>query len=104
MGIAPAAVAGYEREAATHYEVGLAVLSGEADTGLASGSVARMLGLEFIKVVQERFDLVTTKDTYFSPGVQTILEALRDAEFRKRVANLGHYDFRDAGKILYAAP
>ena len=38
LGIAPAAVEGYGREAATHYEVGLAVLSGEADTGLASGS------------------------------------------------------------------
>ena len=97
-------VAGYGREAATHYEVGLAVLSGEADTGLASGSVARMLGLEFIQVVQERFDLVTTKDAYFGPGVQAILEALRDADFRRRVANLGHYDFRDAGRILYAAP
>ena len=95
---------GYGREAATHYEVGLAVLSGEADTGLASGSVARMLGLDFIQVVQERFDMVTTKDTYFGPGVQAILEALRDADFRRRVANLGHYDFRDAGRILYAAP
>jgi excisionase family DNA binding protein len=104
LGIAPAAVAGYDREAATHYEVGLAVLSGEADTGLASGSVARMLGLEFTQVVQERFDLVTTKDAYFGPGVQAILEALRDADFRRRVANLGHYDFRDAGRILYAAP
>jgi excisionase family DNA binding protein len=104
LGIAPSGVAGYGREAATHYEVGLAVLSGEADTGLASGSVARMLGLEFIQVVQERFDLVTTKETYFGPGVQAILEALRDADFRRRVANLGHYDFRDAGKILYAAP
>jgi excisionase family DNA binding protein len=104
LGIAPAAVAGYDREAATHYEVGLAVLSGEADTGLASGSVARMLGLDFIQVVQERFDMVTTKDAYFGPGVQAILEALRDADFRRRVANLGHYDFRDAGKILYAAP
>lgn len=104
LGIAPAAVQGYGLEAATHYEVGLAVLSGDADTGLASGSVARMLGLEFIQVVQERFDLVTTKDTYFGPGVQAILEALHDADFRRRVANLGHYDFRDAGKILYAAP
>ena len=80
------------------------MLSGEADTGLASGSVARMLGLDFIQVVQERFDLVTTKDAYFGPGVQAILEALRDADFRRRVANLGHYDFRDAGRILYAAP
>ncbi|MHB8836626.1 MAG: substrate-binding domain-containing protein [Candidatus Methylomirabilia bacterium] len=104
LGIAPTGVAGYGREAATHYEVGLAVLSGEADTGLASGSVARMLGLEFIQVVQERFDMVTTKDAYFGPGVQAILEALRDADFRRRVANLGHYDFRDAGRILYAAP
>jgi excisionase family DNA binding protein len=104
LGIAPSEVAGYEREAATHYEVGLAVLSGEADTGLASGSVARMLGLDFIQVVQERFDMVTTKDAYFGPGVQAILEALRDPDFRRRVANLGHYDFRDAGRILYAAP
>jgi len=104
LGIEPGSLAGYELEAATHYEVGLAVLSGEADTGLASGSVARMLGLDFVQVVQERFDLVTTKDTYFSPGVQAILEALRNADFRRRVANLGHYDFRDAGRILYAAP
>jgi excisionase family DNA binding protein len=104
IGIAPGSVQGYDREAATHYEVGLAVLSGEADTGLASGSVARMLGLDFTQVVQERFDLVTTKEVYFSPGVQAILEALRDADFRRRVANLGHYDFRDAGRILYAAP
>jgi len=104
LGIAPTAVEGYGREAATHYEVGLAVLAGEADTGLASGSVARMLGLEFIQVVQERFDMVTTKDTYFGPGVQAILGALRDTDFRRRVANLGHYDFKDAGRILYAAP
>ncbi|HEY6000913.1 MAG TPA: helix-turn-helix transcriptional regulator [bacterium] len=104
LAIAPSAVTGYGREAATHYEVGLAVLSGEADTGLASGSVARMLGLEFIQVVQERFDLVTTKDAYFGPGVQAILEALHDQDFRRRVSNLGHYDFRDAGKIVYAAP
>lgn len=104
LGIATASVRGYEREAATHYEVGLAVLSGEADLGLASGSVAQMLGLEFIQVVRERFDMVTTKDAYFGPGVQAILEALRDADFRRRVANLGHYDFREAGRILYAAP
>src|SRR5512137_2542830 len=104
LGIAPSRVEGYGHEAATHYEVGLAELSGEADTGLASGSVARMLGLEFIQVVQERFDLVTTKDAYFGPGVQAILEALHDAEFRRRVAGLGHYDFKDAGRILYASP
>ncbi len=104
LGIPPASIEGYGREAATHYEVGLGVLSGEADTGLASGSVARMLGLDFIQVVEERFDMVTTKDTYFGTGVQAILEALRNADFRRRVANLGHYDFRDAGKILYAAP
>jgi excisionase family DNA binding protein len=104
LGIAPGDVKGFDREAVTHYEVGLAVLSGEVDTGLASGSVARMLGLDFIQVVQERFDLVTTKEAYFGPGVQAILEALRDADFRRRVANLGHYDFRDSGRILYAAP
>ncbi len=104
LGIPTSAVNGYEHQAATHYEVGLAVLSGEADTGLASGSVARILGLEFIQVVQERFDMVTTKEAFFGPGVQAILEALRDADFRRRVANLGHYDFRDAGRILYAAP
>jgi putative molybdopterin biosynthesis protein len=104
LGIAPSSVRGYGLEAATHYEVGLAVLSGEADTGLASGSVARMLGLDFIQIVQERFDLVTTKDAFFGAGVQAILEALRNAAFRGRVANLGHYDFRDAGRILHAAP
>jgi excisionase family DNA binding protein len=100
LGIPSDAVRGYRREAVTHLEVGLAVLSGEADTGLASSSVANILNLEFIPVTWERFDMVLSRETFFGPGAQAILETLRSGEFRRRVSHLGAYDFEQTGEIV----
>ncbi|MFQ5693133.1 MAG: substrate-binding domain-containing protein, partial [Nitrospinota bacterium] len=45
--IAPSKIRGYASEVHTHLEVGMAVLAGEADVGLATEAVARALGLAF---------------------------------------------------------
>lgn len=94
---------GYDREVATHLEVGLAILAGSADVGIATVAVARQLGLSFLPVREETFDMVLLQTTYFQKGVQTLIDVLRSEEFRAGVAHLGNYDFRDAGKIRYAA-
>lgn len=101
LGIDPGIIPGYDREVSTHLEVGLAILSGEADAGIATGAMANLLGLSFVSITDEHFDMVVDQSTYFSKGVQTFIEMIRSAAFSGRVEKLGHYDFRESGKVLY---
>jgi len=101
-GISADGIIGYENEVFTHLEVGLAVLSNQADVGVATGSVSRMLGLSFLSVAKERFDMIVDKKTYFEKGVQSFIDTIRSDTFRKGVEKLGHYDFCESGKILHA--
>lgn len=103
-GISSEHIVGYQQEVFTHMEVGLAVLSGEADTGIATSAVSSLLGLWFVPITRERFDMILDQPVFFQKGVQALMEVLAGEEFRKRVKNLGSYDFKDAGKILYSKP
>ena len=100
--IKPEDMLGYDSEAWTHWEVGLQVLHGRADVGVAVQSVAELLGLAFSEMVEERFDLVVSKDVYFSQPVQALLEVVTSREFKERAASLGGYAVRDAGKVAFA--
>jgi len=95
-------IKGYEREAYTHFEVGLSILSREADVGMATIAVSKLLGLSFIPITQERFDMILSKSTFFEKGIQAFIEVLNSEGFRNRVAKLGNYDFKSSGKILYS--
>ncbi|MFA5180634.1 MAG: helix-turn-helix transcriptional regulator [Syntrophales bacterium] len=101
-GIGTDGIIGYENEVFTHLEVGLAILSHQADVGMATGSVSRMLGLSFLTVAKERFDMILDKKTYFEKSVQSFIDTIRSDAFRKGVDKLGYYDFCDSGKILHA--
>ena len=100
--ISTSGIKGYEKEAYTHVEVGLAVLSKEADVGIGTSAVSRLLGLSFIPITQERFDMIIDQSTFFDKTIQGFIEVLRSEEFRSRVANLGNYDFKHCGKVLYS--
>jgi putative molybdopterin biosynthesis protein len=103
-GIPAARIVGYDREVFTHIEIGLAVLSGEVDAGIATAAVSSMLGLEFVPVTRERFDMICDQSVFFQKGVQALVEVLNGEMFRKRVEGLGSYDFQSAGRILYVKP
>jgi putative molybdopterin biosynthesis protein len=102
MGIPIRDISGYETEVFTHFEVGLAVLSKEADTGIATAAVAKLLGLSFVPMTCENFDMILDQSTFFTKGVQALIEVLKSRDFRKRVEKLGGYDFKDSGKVLYS--
>jgi len=101
-GIPAEAIEGYDKEVYTHVEVGLTILSGEADAGLATVAVSRLMGLHFIPVTQENFDMVLGQSTYFNKGIQALVEDLRSRGFRERFERLGGYGFEDSGKILFS--
>ena len=104
VGIPPGSIDGYDQEVSTHMEVGLAILSGGADTGIATAAVSSLMGLDFIPVTRERFDMILAQSVFFQKGVQAIMEVLNSELFRKRVENLRGYDFESAGRILFAKP
>ncbi|MEN6507884.1 MAG: helix-turn-helix transcriptional regulator [Smithella sp.] len=95
-------IVGYDAEVYTHFEVGLSLISGEADTGIASATVARIMDLDFHPLVDERFDMILEKNTFFQPAVQAFIETLQSEKFKNRVEKIGNYDFTHAGKILYS--
>jgi len=95
-------IKGYEREVYTHFEVGLSILSKEANVGIATSAVSKLLGLPFIPITRESFDMLLDQPTFFEKGVQAFIEILNSSEFRNRVERLGNYDFTRSGKILHS--
>jgi len=95
-------IQGYEKEVYTHLEVGLSILSKEADVGIATVAISKLLGLHFIPITRESFDMILDKGTFFEKGIQAFIEILNSEDFRKRIEKLGSYDFKNSGKILYS--
>jgi putative molybdopterin biosynthesis protein len=82
--------------------VASAVASNNADTGLAIRAAAAALDLEFIPVAEERYDLILPGVFLEDPRIAGLLGIIREnSEFRRTVADLGGYDLRDCGKIMY---
>jgi putative molybdopterin biosynthesis protein len=102
LSIRASEIQGYGNEVFTHFEVGLSILGKEADVGIATGAAAKLLGLPFIPITQESFDMLLDQSAFFQKGVQAFMEILRSQEFRNRVERLGSYRFENSGKILYA--
>jgi len=93
-------ISGYDSIVSTHLEVGLRVLGGAADVGLATLTTAQLLGLDFIPFIRERFDLLVPKDRFFTRGIQALLAIVGSREFRERVDSLGGYDVTESGRII----
>lgn len=100
-GIRSSAVNGYRKEVTTHLEVGMAVVRGSADCGMAIHAVAVMLGLDFIPVQQEHFDIIIPKEYFFLPQVQLMLEILRSRQFKNRALEFTGYETGRSGTIIY---
>jgi putative molybdopterin biosynthesis protein len=93
-GVEPGRVRGYGREEYTHWAVAMAVQSGLADVGLGIRSAAVTMGLDFVPLEEEEFDLLIPAEHLAHPGVRGILEIVASAGFRRRVSSLGGYRFR----------
>jgi molybdate-binding protein/DNA-binding XRE family transcriptional regulator len=98
-------VRGYADAVASHLDVGRRVAEGLADVGVGVESIARLLGLGFVPLQAERFDLVIPSAFVTGhPGVERLLEALVSREVRAEIQALGGYSTRDTGSIVDQGP
>ena len=101
MGIDPARVNGYDRIMKSHLTMAAAIAEGEADLAIGTERISRQMeGIDFIPLLEERFDLVVRKDALGTPAIQTLLKTLNSPVFRKEIAAFSGNDYRDLGKII----
>ena len=92
---------GYNTELHRHMDVGLEILAGHADAGPGIKPVAFLLGLEFIPVRWERYDLLITKERFFDKGVQLFIGLLQEQSFCDLTKMFDGYDVSTSGKIVF---
>jgi putative molybdopterin biosynthesis protein len=100
MGIDPSSIMGYDNEEFTHMAVAVAVLSGAADVGLGISAAARALGLDFVPVVSEQYDLVIPEAVFETAMIKRLLKTICSRGFKKRVNALGGYDTSKTGTAI----
>ncbi|NSX55576.1 helix-turn-helix transcriptional regulator [Parasulfitobacter algicola] len=87
--------------ARTEQDVALAILEGKADTGFGLQAVAVQFKLDFLPVIEERFDLLIWRKSYFDPAFQTLFDFLKSDGFKKRAAEMTGYDITNLGTVHY---
>ncbi|HLY16333.1 MAG TPA: substrate-binding domain-containing protein [Bryobacteraceae bacterium] len=100
LGISHEKVRGYGRVAAGHLPAAWQVRAGDADCCIATRAAARVFGLDFIPLVTERYDLAIHRRHLDYPPVQTLLDTLNRAGFRRELEGLGGYDTTAAGRRI----
>lgn len=98
--ISPGRILGYEHEESTHSGVACRVANGQADVGVGVKAEAQRLGLDFIPLFQERYDLVCLAKTTKTPIWQELLEVLKSPGFIQAIQQHKGYDTSLTGKIL----
>lgn len=100
VGIKGEQVKGYESIAMSHFEVARLIAEGHADVGIGVRSAAMVLGLDFMPVQVERYDLVIpTKLLKANRGLEQLLDTIVSRPFRTEIEALGGYDTSQTGKI-----
>ncbi|ROQ93289.1 molybdopterin biosynthesis protein [Desulfosoma caldarium] len=100
IGRSPEGLQGYDWEEYTHMAVAVNVLSGSADCGMAIYAAAKALGLDFVPVCEERYDLVVPEACWNDAKIQALLRVIVSERFRRLVEAMGGYDPSHSGTIV----
>ena len=99
-GIAPAAIVGYDREAATHMAVAAAISTGTADAGMGVLSAATAMNLDFVPIGGEEYDFAIPLEFLDLPGVKAFIAVLKSEELKAKLLELGGYTCNHCGEIM----
>jgi molybdate-binding protein/DNA-binding XRE family transcriptional regulator len=96
-GVESGAVQGYDSVAYGHLAAAYAVVSGAADTCMATRSAAQTFGMDFVPLHHARYDLVMRKRTADLSSVKAFLDVLQRSTLRRKLEVLAGYDTSRTG-------
>lgn len=94
-------IEGYENVEMNHIAVAGKVASGVADVGVGIEKAATLVGVDFIPLIQERYDLVLFKTSENEILRNTILSTLQSKAFQNEISAISGYDLSLTGSIMY---
>ncbi len=94
-------IEGYQDEISRHMDVGIEILADRADAGPGIKPVASLLGLDFIPIRWERYDILIAKEKFFDQGVQLFLGLFHEPEFQNVARDFDGYDVSLSGKMVF---
>ena len=90
-GIPPAGLEGYDIQCVSHMEAANRVASGQADVTLGIRAAAEALGLDFIPLAVEPFEIVGPREFEDHPALEVLMACLEDPAWRLQIEALGGY-------------
>lgn len=101
-GISPQQLHGYEQEESNHMGVAGKVATGEADFGVGIEKAAVMVGgVDFIPLIQERYDLVMLKKPENLAWIEQVKHILQSEAFHNELRPIRGYDLSLSGRVMY---
>ncbi|MBZ5752974.1 MULTISPECIES: helix-turn-helix transcriptional regulator [Metabacillus] len=97
----PKNIRGYEQEETSHLSVASSVSTGGADVGVGIEKAAKIVGIDFIPLITERYDLIILKTPENEKLISTVKEILSSHPFQSEINSLGDYDYSQTGSIIY---
>jgi putative molybdopterin biosynthesis protein len=95
-GITPEQITGYSREMFSHLAVAAEVNGDGLAVGLGIFPAARAMGLSFVPLADEEYDLIMTREFFESEKGIQLRSVIQSDRFKQRVEKIGGYEVVDA--------
>lgn len=101
LGLAASNIRGYDKLMRSHLTMAAAIAEGEADLAIGTERISRQMdGIDFIPLLEERYDIAVKKARLDTPPVQKLLLVMNQPAFRRELSRFSGNDYRDSGKII----
>ena len=85
----------------SEFDLAAALAEGRADVGLGLEAAARQFRLDFVPLIDERFDLLVWRKAWFDPPFQKVLALCATEKFAERARSFGGYDLSGQGAVHF---
>jgi len=85
-------------------DAALAVHGGKAEASFGLQALAEQYRLGFVPVVEERFDLLVDRRSWFEPPMQALIRFCQSDAFRQRTSEFPGYDISGFGTVHWNGP
>lgn len=99
--ISPAEIQGYTQEVTTHMDIASCVANNQADVGIGVQAAAHRMGLDFVPLFHERYDLVLLNKKIPAEALKYFLTILKAPSFHRAIERQIGYDTSMTGNVLY---
>lgn len=88
-------------EQRSELDCALQVAEGKADVAFGLKSYANQLNLDFIPIINERYDLLVCRKGWFDASFQTLIDFTRQDKFKEKATELSGYDVSEIWTVRY---